>query len=178
MDNCTPTNADGYPYLVDFSSKGSGTGYLTENEINTKFRNYYTKTEVDSKIEAIDNENTDSLWTLENGQTLSYTNPNVDTNYPALSLRHDAISKGGNLNCSVLRLINERDNDWAPFVMFAGKNNKRLGEIIYNPMLGYIAIESGLNSLSSVRMYLNEDKVSIQTLVNYSDVPYALESYA
>ena len=54
--------------------------------------------------------------------------------------------------------------------MFSGKNNKRLGEIIYNPMLGYIALESGLNSLSSVRMYLAEDKVSIQTLVNYSDV--------
>ena len=33
--NCTPTDADGYPYLVDFSSKGSGTGYLTENEIRT-----------------------------------------------------------------------------------------------------------------------------------------------
>ena len=84
---------------------------LKGEEVNVDLTNYYTKTEVDSKIEAIDNENTDSLWTLENGQTLSYTNPNVDTNYPALSLRHDAISKGGNLNCSVLRLINERDLD-------------------------------------------------------------------
>ena len=45
-------------------------------------------------------------------------------------------------------------------------------------MLGYIAFESGLNSLSSVRMYLDEDKVSIQTLVNYSDVPYALQTYS
>ena len=134
----------------------------------------YTKTEIDKKI----NEGVDSLWTLENGQTLSYTNPNADTNYPAVSLRHDAISQHGNLNCSVLRLINERDNNWAPFVMFAGKNNKRLGEIIYNPMIGYIAIESGLNSLSSVRMYLEEDKVSIQNLVNYSNVPYALQTYS
>ena len=134
----------------------------------------YTKTEVDNKITG----SVGSLWTLENGQTLSYTNPNTDTNYPALSLRHDAISQNGNLNCSVLRLINERDNNWAPFVMFAGKNNKRLGEIIYNPMLGYLALESGLNSLSSVRMYLDEDKVSIQTLVNYSDVPYALQTYS
>ena len=142
--------------------------------------NYYTKSETYTKTE-VDNKITDSpgsLWTLENDQTLSYTNPNADTNYPALSLRHDAISKGGNLNCSVLRLINERDDDWAPFVMFAGKNNKRLGEIIYNPMLGYLALESGLNSLSSVRMYLDEDKVSIQTLVNYSDVPYALQTYS
>ena len=71
--------------------------YYTKSEIDSKIdsigaggevvlNNYYTKSEVDSKIEAIDNENTDSLWTLENGQTLSYTNPNVDTNYPALSL--------------------------------------------------------------------------------------------
>ena len=134
----------------------------------------YTKTEIDKKITG----SVGSLWTLENGQTLSYTNPNADTNYPALSLRHDAISQNGNLNCSVLRLINERDNNWAPFVMFAGKNNKRLGEIIYNPMIGYIAIESGLNSLSSVRMYLEEDKVSIQNLVNYSNVPYALQTYS
>ena len=165
--------------FVAISNDIKGVCVRSEN-INPTARSFalkdrtYTKTEVDNKI----NEGVNSLWTLENGQTLSYTNPNVNTNYPAVSLRHDAISQNGNLNCSVLRLINEKEDNWAPFIMFAGKNNKRLGEVIYNPMLGYIAIESGLNSLSSVRMYLDKDKVAIQTLVNYSDTPYALQTYS
>ena len=67
--NCTPTNADGYPYLVDFSSKGSGTGYLTENEVNSKLQNYYTKTECDNKF---------ALKSESGGETINWSNINED----------------------------------------------------------------------------------------------------
>ena len=68
--NCTPTNADGYPYLVDFSSKGSGTGYLTENEVNSKLQNYYTKTECDNKY---------ALKGEGGGETINWSNINEDS---------------------------------------------------------------------------------------------------
>ena len=113
---------------------------LKEEEVNVDLTNYYTKTEVDSKIEAIDNENADSLWTLENGQTIACFNKNENSYYPAVSMRHDAETRGGNVNSAVLRLVNQCTTYSAPFIVFLGKNDRRFAHILHNPIANYFEI--------------------------------------
>ena len=145
-------------------------------EVNVDLTNYYTKTEVDSKIDAIDNENTDSLWTLENGQTIACFNRNENSYYPAVSMRHDAETRSGNVNSAVLRLVNQCTTYSAPFIVFLGKNDQRFAHILHNPIANYFEIagyEGAYFRFSTVN-----DHMYVSNLYSIDEVPYALQSYA
>ena len=91
-------------------------------------------------------------------------------------MRHDAETRGGNVNSAVLRLVNQCTTYSAPFIVFLGKNDRRFAHILHNPIANYFEIagyEGAYFRFSTVN-----DHMYVSNLYSMDEVPYALQSYA